>query len=82
MPDVKFGPSQINNPTPKAWSRVSTSIRYFLVSMTGLVAATDLIPAKTAKILTLTISGVILLLKAIDMGLGVQSEGEQPKAGQ
>lgn len=72
MAKVKFGASQINNPTPVLWERISSAIRYFLVGAITTISATDIIPDKTVKYITLSCGLAILLLKAIDMGLGVQ----------
>lgn len=63
-----------SSPTPKTWGRISTSLRYFLVGIIGLVSATDIIPPSKSKLWTLVLSGIILLLKSIDMGLGISPD--------
>lgn len=78
---IKFGVSQMGNPTPKIWERISTSLRYFLVSLIGLISATDVIPPTKSKLIILGMSVLILLLKSIDMGLGISDEGQAKGGG-
>lgn len=82
MADVKFGLAQINNATPKLWGRISSSIRYFAVSAIALFSAADFIPQAKQKWIIFGTSMFILLLKAIDMGLGVQESDTPPTQGQ
>jgi hypothetical protein len=71
MSDVKFGLNQVSNPTPKVWGRISTSLRYLCVSGITLISGTDFLPANKMKMFCFVLGGFILVLKAVDMGLGV-----------
>lgn len=74
MAEVNFGLNQLNNPTPKVWSRISTSLRYLCVSGITLISATDFLPATKMKLFCFVLGGFILVLKSVDMGLGVNTD--------
>ena len=78
MGQVTFSKDNITTPAPITWKRISDSVKYFLVGLMGLMATTDMVGTKTKNIIIAVSSLVIILLKSVDMGLGV-APVEQPK---
>ena len=74
-----FNPKNYNKKTPQIWSRVSTSLRYFLVGVIRTISATDIIDPPHVKISVLVMSLLILALKSVDLGLGVSEQDTTDK---
>jgi hypothetical protein len=56
----------------RIWLRISESLRYFLVGGITMIQPVDFIPSDTVKWLSFGMGLGILLLKSIDMGVGIQ----------
>lgn len=74
MPKTTFRISNHNKPAPKIWGRISTASRYFLVSVMTMLPGAEIMSADRLKITMFAMGMVILLLKSIDLGLGVSEE--------
>ena len=69
---IRMGLNQINNPTPVIWKRICTASRYFIVSLIGLISASDLFTGGQAKLLIFCGTVLIFLIGAIEIFIGVE----------
>ena len=60
------------NPAPDKLKRVLTAIRYTLVSLITMFAATDLLTSYQIKITTFVLGVAVLICGAIELGTGVK----------
>lgn len=69
---VKLGINQWSNPTPIIWKRICTAARYFIVSLIGLVSASDLFTGGQAKLIIFCGTVLIFLIGAIEVFIGLE----------
>ncbi len=76
--EVKFFKQGFLNPTPEKLKRVLTAIRYTLVSLITMFAATDLLSPYQIKITTFVLGVAVLICGAIELGTGVKPLPDEP----
>ena len=69
---VRFNLQQIGNPTPVLAKRICTAARYFIVSLIGLISASDLFTGGQAKLLIFCGTVLIFLIGAIEICIGLE----------
>ncbi len=74
---VRFGLDQISNPTPDKWARISKGLKYFFTGAIVIVSGTPWLSSKAANITNFCIAIGILVLGAIDTGMGVAPTPKQ-----
>jgi len=68
---IRFGLDQINNPAPDRWMRISKGLKYFFTGAIVIVSGTPWLTATQSNVTNFCIAIAILILGAIDTGMGV-----------
>ncbi len=74
---IRFGLDQIGNPAPDRWMRISKGLKYFFTGAIVIVSGTPWLSSKEANITNFCIAIGILILGAIDTGMGVSPTAKQ-----